>query len=236
MSSRSDPTPQGAMGSLPGASAGAGTVVQTHRVPTMPERGAAAVLFDTAAEARAVFGNLFDRVRGVGISVAGQVTPDGILVGAPNLGWSQVPLRAEVERAFQRPAFVINDVRAATWAEWRHGAGRGCDDFIVLYLGTGIGGGAVIDGRMLAGAQNILGEFGHMTLVAGGRPCHCRNVGCLQGYPAGRSIAERAREAVYDDPTAGAMLVELAGGDAGLITAATLSEARLRGDPLAERL
>src|SRR5919199_57507 len=225
MSSRSDPTPQGAMGSLPGASAGAGAVLQTHRLRTAPERGAALVLSETAAEARAVFGSLFDRVRGVGVSVAGQGAPDGTLVGAPNLGWAHVPPRAEVEHAFQRPAFVINDVRAATWAEWRHGAGRGFDDFIVLYLGTGIGGGAVIDGRMLAGAQNILGEFGHMTLVAGGRPCHCRNVGCLEAYTAGWSIAERAREAVRDYPTAGATLVRLVGGNVDLITSATLSEA-----------
>ncbi|HET7564420.1 MAG TPA: ROK family protein [Gemmatimonadaceae bacterium] len=212
-----------------------GVVLRSHRIPTGAERGAVAVVADAAQAAREAFGTLLDAVPAVGISIAGQIGTGGVLLGAPNLGWPNFALQVEVERVFARPAVVVNDVRAATWAEWRCGAGRGADDFVVLFIGTGVGGGAVIDGRMLVGASGVLGEFGHMTLVAGGRQCHCRNRGCLEAYASGWAIAERAREAVAADAPAGALLVQLAGG-AEHITAHTVSEANRAGDALAVRL
>lgn len=212
-----------------------GEVLRSHRIPTAPERGAAQVIANIAAAAREEFGAMLDAVPAVGVSVAGQIGAGGILLGAPNLGWPRIALRAQVASAFGRPAVVVNDVRAATWAEWHCGAGRDCDDFVVLFVGTGIGGGAVIDSRMLEGMNGVLGEFGHMTLVAGGRQCHCRNQGCLEAYASGWAIAERAREAVRDDATAGGALVQRAGG-AEHISAATVAEASHQGDPLALRL
>lgn len=210
-------------------------VLRSHRIPTGAERGAVAVVADAARAAREEFGTLLDEVPAVGISIAGQIGTGGVLLGAPNLGWPKFELQMEVERVFGRPAVIVNDVRAATWAEWRCGAGRGADDFVVLFVGTGIGGGAVIDGRILDGASGVLGEFGHMTLVARGRPCHCRNRGCLEAYASGWAIAERAREVVEADPGAGATLVRLAGG-VEHITAETVSEASHARDPLAMRL
>ena len=212
-----------------------GVVLHSHRIPTGAERGAAAVVADAASAAREAFDTLLDDVPAIGISIAGQIGTGGVLLGAPNLGWPQFALQVEVERVFGRPSVVVNDVRAATWAEWKCGAGRGSDDFVVVFVGTGIGGGAVIDGRVLEGANGILGEFGHMTLVAGGRPCHCRNRGCLEAYAAGWAIAQRAREAAVADPAAGAALIRLA-GEVERITARTVGEARRGGDALALRL
>lgn len=212
-----------------------GVVLHRHRIPTGAERGAVAVVADAARAAREAFGPLLDDVPAIGISIAGQIGEGGVLLGAPNLRWPQFALQVEVERVFGRPAVIVNDVRAATWAEWKCGAGRGADDFVVLFVGTGIGGGAVIDGRMLDGASGVLGEFGHTTLVAGGRPCHCRNLGCLEAYASGWAIAERARERVAADPAAGARLVQLAGG-VERITAHTVSEASRAGDALAVQL
>jgi glucokinase len=214
----------------------AGAVLGERRIPSAPEKGVRGVVAEIAAAARAEFGVAFGGACGVGMSVAGQVDAAGVVVGAPNLGWTRAPLGAELAAAFGLPVHVANDVRAATLAEWRFGAGRGFDDVVVLFLGTGIGGGIVSGGRLLEGAGGFAGEFGHATVVADGRPCHCRNRGCIEAYAGGWAIAERAREAALADAAAGAVLLALAGGDADAIAAETVAAARDRGDALAVRL
>ncbi|MFQ5987783.1 MAG: ROK family protein, partial [Dehalococcoidia bacterium] len=108
-------------------------------------------------------------------------------------------------------------------------------DLVVLFVGTGIGGGVVSGGRILEGCNNTLGELGHVTLVADGRKCRCPNLGCLEAYAGGWAIAERAREAVSANPGEGEALMSLA-GNVGNITAATVSQASRQNDPLAKRL
>jgi glucokinase len=178
-----------------------GAVVRRDRSSTEPRRGAERVVRDVASTVRRLIGDL-RTLGGVGVSVAGQVQPDGVVAGAPNLGWSGVPLGAMMADALGAPTTVVNDVRAATWAEWRHGAGRGFADLVVLYVGTGVGGGIVSGGRVLHGTHGTAGELGHTTLVAGGRRCHCRNLGCLEAYVSGWAIAERACEAGLGAPRA----------------------------------
>lgn len=173
--------------------------------------------------------------KAVGVGVAGQVTETGIVTRAPNLFWEDVPLRTELEDALGLPVVVLNDVRAAAWGEWRHGAGRGGRDMAVVFVGTGIGGGIVSGGRMTTGCTNTAGELGHITIVAGGRECRCGNRGCLEAYAGGWAIAKRTREAVEEDPTAGAGMLERAGA-LDEITAETVHEAWADGDPLARRL
>ena len=177
------------------------------------------------------------RPSAVGIAVAAQVDPrTGTVVHAPNLAWRDVPLARKIsEKLGGLPTVVLNDARAATLAEWRFGAGRGTRDLFCLCLGTGVGGSAVIGGQLLEGGSHALGEVGHITIVAGGRKCHCANRGCLEAYAGGWAIAERAQEAVRSDPESGASLVARA-GSVDAITAQTVLAARRAGDPLAERL
>ncbi len=171
-----------------------------------------------------------------GVAVAAQVDPrDGSVLYAPNLRWKDVPLGARLAEELGIPVRVENDVRAAVWGECRFGAGRGGGEVLGLFIGTGVGGAVVIDGRLLRGARFAAGEVGHSTLVAGGRPCHCPNRGCLEAYVGGWAIAERAREAVRDDPAGGRPLVEAA-GTVESITAATVATFARAGDPLATRL
>jgi len=175
--------------------------------------------------------------RAVGVAVAAQVDPrTGTVVHAPNLGWRDVALGPRVSEALGgRPTVVLNDARAATLAEWRLGAGQRTKDLFCLCLGTGVGGSAVVGGRLLEGGSHALGEVGHMTIVVNGRKCHCPNRGCLEAYVGGWAIAERAREAVLAEPDAGArLLVEASSVDA--ITAQTVFQAFQRGDALAGRL
>jgi glucokinase len=173
----------------------------------------------------------------IGVGVAGQIDKtNGIVRCSPNLpGWQNVALGAGLKAGLGVPVSVNNDVRAITWGEWRYGAGKGVDDLVCLFVGTGVGGGVVSGGRLLEGFNNTAGELGHTTIIAGGRQCHCRNEGCLEAYCGGWAIAERAQDAVQANPNAGKTLIDLA-GKLENITAVTVSRAFTEGNPLAQRL
>jgi glucokinase len=180
----------------------------------------------------------------IGICIAGQIdNKSGVVHQSPNLpAWHDVPLRFKVEAAFNIPVTVNNDVRVITWGEWKHGAGKGVDDLVCVFVGTGVGGGVVSNSRLLEGCTNTAGELGHMTVVAGGRKCRCRNEGCLEAYAGGWAIAERAwaiaeraQDAVRANPSGGQALIAMA-GDISQISAITVSQAYKNGDPLAQRL
>jgi glucokinase len=211
-----------------------GRVVASRRHATDPDAGSKAVI-DAIIESVSGFVGEHP-VTGVGIGVAGQIdTSTGTVRFAPNLKWTDVPLGPEVNKALGLPTVVINDVQAAAWGEYRHGAGKGATDMVALFVGTGIGGGIVEGGRLLRGECGAAGELGHATVVAGGRKCHCPNYGCLEAYAGGWAIADRARESVAEDAVAGRMLLELAGSADG-ITAAIVSHAYHDNDPLSTRI
>jgi len=212
-----------------------GRIVVSYRQPANPEKGADVVIADIVACVETCQIEAGKTAQGLGVGVAGQLDRAGTLCFSPNLGWHNVPFKVKLEDALGIPVVVSNDVRAATQAEWQHGAGRGVDDLVCLFVGTGIGGGVVSGGRILEGCSNTAGELGHMTIVADGRRCHCPNRGCLEAYAGGWAIAERAQEAVHADPQAGQRLVALA-GSIQQISAATVSQACGDGDPLACRL
>ncbi len=174
---------------------------------------------------------------GVGVGVAGQVEKDtGKVIFAPNLEWRDVPLQAQLHRTTGLPVIVTNDVRGATWGEWLHGAGQGCDDLLCMFVGTGVGGGVVSGGRMLAGCNNTAGEVGHITVDMNGPLCTCGNRGCLEALAGGWAITRLAREGVTADPEAGKVLLEMAGGSIDDINVATVARAVRGGDPMARRL
>ncbi len=215
----------------------AGEIVASYRHPTRAESGFGQIVQAIVESVNACLAKAgVEQAAALGVGVAGQVERHtGVVRFAPNLGWREVPLRAELEHRLSLPVAVLNDVRAATWGEWRHGAGRGVQDLVVLFVGTGVGGGVVSGGRVLEGCGNSAGELGHMTIVVDGRRCRCRNLGCLEAYAGGWAMADRAREAAEADGAAGRALVARAGG-MEKITAATVTEAWREGDGLAARL
>ena len=171
----------------------------------------------------------------LGIGVAAQVDLAGVVLGSPNLGWRNFPLKKELEKQLGLPVLVTNDVRAATWGEWRFGAGKGADDLAVLFVGTGIGGGVISGGEVLSGCNNSAGELGHITLVFDGRKCRCPNRGCLEAYAGGWAIVLRAQEVIRVTPEEGYHLLSLSGG-VDKVTAATVGRAYHEGDLLARTL
>lgn len=214
-----------------------GRVIRRKRLPTRVSEGPAAIQSEIVAAVMELGRDSETVPIGLGIGVAGQVDPvTGIVHFAMNLGWRDVPIRDFLADALKLPVFVTNDVRAATWGEWLHGAGQGFDDLICLFVGTGIGGGIVSGGHLLTGCSNTAGEVGHITVELNGPLCNCGNHGCLEALAGGWAITRRARELVEKDPAAGNLMMQEAEGRLEGITGATVAKAARKGDPLAMEL
>ncbi|HWK89656.1 MAG TPA: ROK family protein [Longimicrobium sp.] len=183
-------------------------------------------------EVTAAHGTTRDSVAGVGMGSPGPLDrKTGTVINTPNLGWRNFPLRDLVQNAVHLPCTLDNDANCATYGEWWLGAGRGVDNLVGLTLGTGIGGGIVLNGEIFHGCSDVAGEIGHMTIDSNGRRCKCGNYGCLEQYASGPAIAVRAVEGI--EAGAESMLEDMVGGELDAITAATVYEATVRGDPYA---
>jgi len=188
------------------------------------------VLAEAAREALQRAGN--PEVQGCGAAVAGQLAGDtGVVVVGPNLGWRDVPLARLLEDRLRLPIRLVNDLRAAAWGELHGGAGRGVADLLVVFVGSGVGSCAIAGGRIVTGASNVAGEFGHIK-VAGpeGRRCGCGERGCLEAYAGGHSLSAQLREAVQAGPTA---LAALCAGELGALHPGHLEQALGLKDPAA---
>ena len=137
----------------------------------------------------------------VGVGIAGLVTPAGLVRYGPNISVQDLDLAAALRQRTGQPVAVVNDASAAALGEQRVGAGRGHRDVVMLTLGTGVGGGVVVGGRLVTGANGFAGELGHVIVEDGGRPCPCGNRGCLEAYAAGSAIGRRAAQRLADERT-----------------------------------
>ncbi len=169
---------------------------------------------------------------GVGIGSPGPLDrARGVVIVTPNLGWQEFPLRDEIARRVDLPATLDNDANCATLGEWWCGAAKGGRNVIGMTIGTGIGGGLILDGRLYHGASDTAGEIGHTTIDSTGRRCKCGNYGCLEAYASGPAIAERAREVLEGDESS--ILPSMVDEDLSRITAQTVYDASKRGDAVA---
>jgi glucokinase len=214
-----------------------GSIFKRMRRDTDVAGGPDSVEADIIAAVQEIMKSSDSRPGGIGVGMAGQIDPaTGMVIFAPNLDWHNVPLQDVLSRKLGLPVVVTNDVRAAAWGEWMYGAGRGYNDIVCVFVGTGVGGGIVSGGTMLEGCSNTAGEIGHMTIDINGPACHCPNHGCLESLAGGWAIARDAQDAVARDPSAGAAMIRLAGGDAKSITAKIVSAAVHQGDALASKI
>lgn len=169
----------------------------------------AALPTDTAAGPAGIFGQidqLIDRltgqkrsgIAGIGMSCAGPINTDtGTVTDIPTLpGWDGFPLAEELSQRTGLAVRVENDGIAAALGEWRYGAGQGTNNMVYLTVSTGIGGGAVVDGRLLRGHKGIAGHIGHMKMAQDGPVCHCGVVGCFEALASGTALKQRALAAM----------------------------------------
>lgn len=176
-------------------------------------------------------------INGVGIGVPG--TPDldaGVIQFLPNLPgkWLDVPLRAIIQEQVQLPVALINDVRAITLGEWTFGAGRGVDTLVCLAIGTGIGGGVVVNGKFHLGIGGTAGEFGHHVVEVNGLPCGCGGKGCLELYASGPAIAAMGVKEVMHGHTT--RIGELVDYDLNRIDTEVIVQAAREGDEIAQSI
>lgn len=166
----------------------------------------------------------------VGIGIAGLVSPEGVIRYGPNIGVRDVAIADELADTTAAPIAVVNDASAAALGEQRIGAARGHRDVVMLTLGTGVGGGIVVGGRLLLGAHGFAAEIGHLIVEEGGRPCPCGNRGCIEAYASGTALGRIAAERVdgYDGDTPLRGVAAPSGRD--------VSQAALGGDPLAQQV
>ena len=176
-----------------------------------------------------------DDFLGVGVGAPGPLDRErGLVIIAPNLGWSNYPLRDRIQSAVRLPTTLDNDANCATLGEWWTGAARGGRNVVGITIGTGIGGGLILNGKLYHGASDVAGEIGHSTIDSTGRRCKCGNYGCLEAYTSGPAIAERAREALSNEEES--ILADMVEGDLERITAQTVYDAAQRGDAIAREV
>ncbi|MCC7361361.1 MAG: ROK family protein [Anaerolineales bacterium] len=193
-------------------------------------RATEALVADTLARA----GSHWEAVRALGVAVPGPVIAEHGLVSAPPImpGWDGYPIRAELAARWQRPTSLDNDADLGALGEWTFGAGQGANHLAYIKIGTGIGCGLLLDGRIYRGVLGTAGEIGHVTVAEGGPPCTCGNYGCLEAVAGGRAIAQRADLAVKAGQRT--RLVQKAALEP--LTTAAVAQAALEGDVVAQQL
>lgn len=176
-------------------------------------------------------------VAAVGIGAAGLVRAEsGEVLFAPHLSWRDEPLQVALTDRLGLPVRVENDASAAAWAEYRFGAGRGEPHLVMVTLGTGIGGGVVLDGRLYRGRHGLAGEFGHMQVVVGGRRCECGNRGCWEQYASGNALVREAASVIdTGSPGVDTLTASAAANPEGL-TGPLITQAAGQGDRVATEL
>ena len=178
-----------------------------------------------------------ESVAAVGIGAAGFVAADrATVVFAPHLSWRHEPLREALQRRVAVPIFVDNDANAAVWAEWKFGAARGQTHVMMVTLGTGIGGGILINGQVQRGRFGIAGEFGHMQVVPGGHRCECGNRGCWEQYASGNALVREAHSLFSANSPIASDLLDRVDGVVGNLTGPLITQAARDGDPTAREL
>lgn len=209
-----------------------GKVIAKARRSTPREGGSA--LTEVIAEVANELKELHE-VIGVGISTAGFISADRqTMLANPNIpNWSGVNLAAELGKLIGLPLILENDANCAAWGEAKFGAGIGEKHLVMLTIGTGVGGGLVIDGSLYRGAFGIGAEFGHMRIVPNGILCGCGARGCLEQYASGGALLRYARAEIEGSPESGKNLLACGDGTLAGLTGDVITQAARAGDPLA---
>lgn len=206
--------------------------------PTRADAGPEAIMDDMAAgveQALSDSGHAREEVLAVGAGSPGPMNwREGIIFEAPNLaGWRNVKLAEGLSNRLNLPCYIENDANAAGYGEYWQGAGRGTSTMCLLTLGTGIGGGLVINGKLFRGIDGTAAEFGHMKIQRDGRECGCGGRGCLETYGSVTGMIRTAMEGLGDHPDSS--LAKLGDGE-NRLTGSIIADAAEEGDAYAREV
>jgi glucokinase len=217
---------------------GEGEILARNRTPMLttgaPSNGLTAV--STAIRGLFTDASSQNQISAIGICAPGPLNPTtGVIINPPNLPiWHNYPLAEEMRRAYKVPIRVDNDANAAALAEAKWGAGRGYRNIFYATLGTGIGTGIILDGRIFHGKTGAAAEGGHLGIDYKGPLCNCGKHGCIETLAAGPAIARRARHKLEQNPKS--VLWEMAGGDIQAVSSEMVGRAHALNDPVAKEV
>jgi len=215
-----------------------GKIIAKDSVPTKKEREYPEIVKDMAMLSLKVVkdaGLELKDIKSIGIGSPG--TPDeknGVLVYANNLRFYNVPLRAEMQKYIDKPVYIGNDANVAALAESVAGAAKGVQHSVTVTLGTGVGGGVVINGKVYSGFNFAAAELGHMTIMMDGEQCTCGNKGCWEAYASASALIRQTQEAAKEHPES--LVYKLVDGDLTKIDAKTAFDAAKQGDKVGQEL
>jgi len=207
-----------------------GRILKTSKVPTPPT---ADTVIDSIAEAVRDASAEYD-VDAVGIGAPGYVDDKrATVLFTPNLSWRHEALKDKVEQRIDIPVVIENDANAAAWGEYKFGVGTGHEDVVCVTIGTGLGGGVIIGGRLHRGRFGVAGEFGHIRMVPDGLLCGCGNQGCWEQYASGSALVRYAQQRATATPENAGILLGLGDGTPEGVQGKHISQAARQGDPVA---
>ena len=209
-----------------------GNILFKHSCPTGVERGYVAVIRDIAQLGLATVekaGRRMDEVKAIGIGIPGIMDQrTGIIPFCTNLAWHDVPIIEEMKQYTDLPVYVDNDATVAGLAESVKGVSAGTQNSVFITLGTGVGGGVVLNGKVFSGAHGVATEIGHMVTVAGGLPCTCGKRGCWERYASATALIRAGRVLCAEKPSC--TLMKHVDGDIRTITAKDVIDLAMVGD------
>jgi glucokinase len=209
-------------------------------MPTEPHKGqdqGLETMCETIRRAAAAAGKTMADIAGIGVATPGTMDiAAGIILDPPNLKpWQNVPVKQFIHEKFKIPTAFQNDANAAAYGEYWVGAGREVKSMVLFTLGTGVGGGIIIDDKVLEGQHSHGGEVGHMKIALdNGRECGCGRRGCLEAYASATSVVKRARESLASDPIS--KLQNLLGSNEEELSSRSIFIAAEQGDALAKKI
>ncbi|MBQ8537182.1 MAG: ROK family protein [Clostridia bacterium] len=208
-----------------------GQITAQASTPTLAGRPFEELIADMAACSLAAVqkaGITLDEVEHIGVGIPG-VAKDGVVIFCTNLGWTNEPLSQELRKHIDKPVYIDNDATVAGLAESVAGISKDTHSSVFITLGTGVGGGIVINGKPWSGFHGVGSEIGHMILVSGGNQCTCGNRGCLERYCSATALIRMGKEALKKHPES--LMLGLCGGDAGKLNAKHVIDAARQKDP-----
>jgi glucokinase len=206
-----------------------GTIVEELRVesPATDADAIESAIADLVTELRSRHA-----IEAVGVGAAGYVDKArAVVLFAPNVAWRNEDLKGELEKRVDLPVVIENDANAAAWGEFRFGAGHDVEDLMLVTVGTGVGGGLVLDGEVYRGANGVGAEIGHMRVVPNGILCGCGKHGCFEQYASGSALVREARALALSGAMIAQGMLRHAGGDLNKITGPLITEVARQGDP-----
>ncbi|MBZ4664407.1 MAG: glucokinase [Caloramator sp.] len=213
-----------------------GKILYTKSTPTLAARGYKDVISDMNRLVKEIIEESKvekNEIKAIGIGIPGLADKDGNVIFCVNLGWENIPLRKMMEEELNIPVFIDNDATVAALAEYEFGAMKGCQSGVLLTLGTGVGGGIVLNGEVYSGAHGVGSEIGHMIIGENFYNCNCGKNGCFETFASSTAIIRYAQKLIKEGNT-DTKILELAEGDLEKINAKIIFDCAKEGDRVAK--